>query len=49
MGFVGITYSYEDIVEVLYREPHYMDIIDYMIIEEMNKDHDNLQQPDNEQ
>jgi len=44
----GLKMSYEDIVEIIDRNPHYLKFIDYMIIEEMNKEHELVEEPDSQ-
>jgi len=40
LTIAGVILTYEDIVEIIDRNPHYLKFIDHMIIEEMNKEHE---------
>ena len=46
LTIAGVILTYEDVVEILDRNPQYLKFIDHMIIEEMNKEHENVEQPE---
>ncbi len=46
LTIAGVILTCEDVVEILDRNPQYLKFINHMIIEEMNKEHDNVEQPE---